>query len=67
MVFMQTAPMSKLSKWIVWTSDNTGEFVKANKVIVGKRFISFIEETETLEKTVKQYEIEKVQDYHIVE
>lgn len=59
------APTNK--KWIIWTSDTTGEYVRASRVIEGDKFISFIRETNSVDVVVARYKKEDVQDYHIVE
>ena len=56
-----------LLKWVVWTSDNTGEFVKAHKVLKGTKYVSFIKETPALDVEVARYELAKIQDYKLVE
>lgn len=56
-VYMQTVRMSKLPllKWLVWTTENSGDFVKANKVLEGSEYVSFYLELPDRDVLVKQY------------
>ena len=42
-------------RYMVWESPTSGEFIFADKVVVGKEAIYFIKEHRTWEETIKFY------------
>lgn len=51
-------------RYIVWTSANGGEFVKAHKVNVTETEIQFIRVIKEVDMVVKSYKKSEVKEYH---
>lgn len=64
MGFMQ---MGHMSKYIVWTSDNTGEYVRADEAIQSSETVSFVQHTPTVDIEVRKFKLKDIKDYHKVE
>lgn len=51
-------------RYIVWTSSNGGEFVKAHKINVTETEIQFIRVIKEVDTVVKSYKKSEVKEYH---
>lgn len=59
--------MVRMSKYIVWTSDTTGEYVRADEAIESGDTVSFVQHKPSIDIEVKRYKLKDIKDYHKVE
>lgn len=55
---------TKLKRWIVWTTNNGGEFVRAESVQVKDGKVQFIRKVSGVDTIIKEFEKMKILDYH---
>lgn len=56
-----------MNKYVVWTSDTQGVYVRADKVVETDDEVSFIRQGKLVDEVVETYKKKDIQEYKLVE
>lgn len=64
---MSRNEVTKLCKWVIWTSPTSGDYVRAYRVVENVDTVLFIKELKEIDIEVARYNLKDIKGYDIVE